>query len=183
MRDSIISPTQEAKIDKPQQVRAGVIDFFTRLAATIGLPKSVGQIYGFLFASEQPIPFESVVSDLQISKGSASEGLKYLRRLGAVHVRTLPDDRRTFFEPETRMRRLATGLISETVVPNLEQGEKRLEILEQQLEEAESDSSDNLAQRIASLRGWHGKLTRILPSIALAAGSPPVGDDPNSADF
>jgi hypothetical protein len=51
-----------------------------------GVPKSVGQIYGLLYASPEPLSFSDIVVRLGISKGSASQGLRLLRSLGAINV-------------------------------------------------------------------------------------------------
>ena len=50
-----------------------------------GVPKSVGQIYGVLYASPSPLSFSDIVDRLEISKGSASQGLALLRSLGAIN--------------------------------------------------------------------------------------------------
>ena len=59
------------------------VAFFAEIVQLFGIPKSVGQIYGLLYASYQPLGFTSIVERLEISKGSASQGLHLLRTLGA----------------------------------------------------------------------------------------------------
>lgn len=61
-----------------------LITIFTDLSAALGLPRSLGQIYGLAFASLEPICFDDVVSKLHLSKGSASQGIRVLRELGAL---------------------------------------------------------------------------------------------------
>jgi hypothetical protein len=51
-----------------------------------GVPRSVGQIYGLLYSSREPLSFSDIVKRLGISKGSASQGLQLLRSLGAVNI-------------------------------------------------------------------------------------------------
>jgi hypothetical protein len=52
----------------------------------LGIPKSIGQIYGVLYASATPLSFSDIVGRLEISKGSVSQGLQLLRSLGAINV-------------------------------------------------------------------------------------------------
>ena len=66
--------------------RIAMIDLFVGGALVIGLPKSVGQIYGYLYSAVEPTTMDQVITELGISKGSASQGLKFLRQLGAVKV-------------------------------------------------------------------------------------------------
>ena len=61
-----------------------IISFFQDGAKILGLPKSVGEIYGLLFASPKPLTMLDLIDQLGISKGSASQGLRMLRALGAV---------------------------------------------------------------------------------------------------
>lgn len=51
-----------------------------------GVPKSVGQIFGLLYASPEPLVFSDIVVRLEISKGSTSQGLQLLPSLGAINV-------------------------------------------------------------------------------------------------
>lgn len=53
-------------------------------ATAFSLPKSVGAMFGLTFASPQPLALDDYVARLEISKGSASQGLKFLQRMGAV---------------------------------------------------------------------------------------------------
>lgn len=62
------------------------ISFFAETVQIFGVPKSVGQIYGLLYASPEPLSFSDIVVQLEISKGSASQGLQLLRSLGAIRV-------------------------------------------------------------------------------------------------
>ena len=65
-------------------------EMFAELVQIFGVPKSVGQIYGVLYATPEPLSFSDIVEQLNISKGSASQGLQLLRSLGAVrHVEQL----------------------------------------------------------------------------------------------
>ena len=61
-----------------------VIDLFINAAISFGLPKSYGQIYGLLFCRDESLAMDEVMQLLKISKGSASQGLRALRQLGAV---------------------------------------------------------------------------------------------------
>lgn len=80
-------------------VEEELIAIFADLSVALGLPRSLGQIYGLAFASPQPICFDDVVSRLGLSKGSASQGIRVLRALGALRAApsagSAPSDRQT----------------------------------------------------------------------------------------
>lgn len=63
---------------------AEIVAVFADLVVLLGLPKSMGEIYGFIFASAEPPTFADIEQKLDLSKGSVSQGLRALRELGAI---------------------------------------------------------------------------------------------------
>ena len=91
------SVTQEAESNKAivlDKWESAVIDLFLNAANSFGLPKSYGQIYGLLFCRDEPLAMDEVMDLLHISKGSASQGLRALRQLGAISSSYAPRDRK-----------------------------------------------------------------------------------------
>lgn len=142
-----------------------IITTFVQVAETLSLPRSVGEIYGLLFCSRQPLCFDDIVQRLQISVGSTSQGLKFLRHLGAVQVQYQPRDRRDFFVAETALRSLASGLLQQKVEPHLTSGGQRLKVMERLLPEVGAQEAAHYKERISILRKWHGKAATVLPLI------------------
>lgn len=142
-----------------------IIETFVHAAQLIGIPKSVGQIYGLLFCRDEPLPMDYIMTTLGISKGSASMGLKTLRQIGAVKIVFIVGDRRDHYSAELRLRKLVSGFISDQVQPHLDSGEERLAHLESLLEELPEDRRQVAGQRLNSLRSWHNKTTTILPIV------------------
>ena len=106
-----------------------VIDLFLNASNSFGLPKSYGQIYGLLFCRDQPLAMDEVVEILKISKGSASQGLRALRQLGAVSSVFSSGQRKERFVAEIRLRELVSGFLREQADPHLEKGIARLELV------------------------------------------------------
>ena len=82
------------KLDKWEEA---VIDLFLNAANSFGLPKSYGQIYGLLFCRDLSLSMDEIMELLQISKGSASQGLRALRQLGAITTVFASGDRKGAF--------------------------------------------------------------------------------------
>ncbi|MEQ1842206.1 MAG: transcriptional regulator, partial [Verrucomicrobiales bacterium] len=81
----MVSPKQDPpSAEGLNSVEAEFVAFFVQMATALSLPRSVGEIFGYLFAADEPKPFDEVVSRLGISKGSASQGLKFLLGMGAI---------------------------------------------------------------------------------------------------
>jgi DNA-binding transcriptional regulator GbsR (MarR family) len=140
-----------------------VIDLFVQAARILGQPKSVGEIYGLLYISEKPLPMDAIIEKLQMSKGSASQGLKFLRNMRAVKLVYEVGDRRDHYLAEASLRALASGFISEEVEPHLESGKSRLERMEQLLQESEGPNGKFHAERVKRLGNWHKRSRQLLP--------------------
>jgi DNA-binding transcriptional regulator GbsR (MarR family) len=106
---------------------------------------------------------DEVILRLGLSKGSASQGLRFLRSSQAVRVVYRAGDRRDFYEPEMGLRNLAAGLLKEKIAPRLAEGAQKLA----QLEEVLSRESPSLRKvhenRISRIRSWQRKGQRIIP--------------------
>lgn len=97
-----------------------MISIFVQMTQVLGLPRSLGEIYGLLFASPRPLAFQEIGERLNLSKGSVSQGLRFLRTIGAIKPVVIPGDRREYFEPEVELRALVGGFLRERLNPQLE---------------------------------------------------------------
>ena len=148
-----------------------VIDLFLNAANSFGLPKSYGQIYGLLFCRDQSLAMDEVMKLLQISKGSASQGLRALRQLGAVSLVFEPGDRKERFVAEIRLRKLVGGFLREQADPHLEKGVARLKQIEGLLGKVDGKDSRNRGiLRHEILSGWHRQMSRLLPWVKMIVG-------------
>ena len=168
---SVADPTTIKPLDTLDDWEVAVIDLFLNAANSFGLPKSYGQIYGLLFCRDQALSMDEVMDLLQISKGSASQGLRALRQLGAVSSTFAPGDRKERFVAEIRLRKLVSGFLREQADPHLEKGMSRLKQIEELLEGAGSkDSQIRGTRRHEILSGWHRQMSRLLPWVKMIVG-------------
>ncbi|MGE4490043.1 MAG: GbsR/MarR family transcriptional regulator [Kiritimatiellales bacterium] len=140
-----------------------VIDVFVRVAGVLSLPRSVGELYGILFISPDPMCIDDLMRKLKISKGSTSQGLKILRSFGAVSTVYIPGDRRDFFEAEAQLRKVAGGFVNEQIRPYLENGKERIARLEKLAKN--SENTEFFQERIARLKGWQKHANTLLPFV------------------
>ena len=163
-------PPKADRAGDPADFQSECVKLFAEVIYTLGLPRSIGQIYGLLYASPAPLSFSDIVERLEISKGSASQGLQLLRSLGAIKLAdakrqalsgkraanstdaklyassfTLNADdanasRRVAYEPELGLRRLLGGIIRGRIEPLVGQGRARMKNL-RELAEAAADGA------------------------------------------
>ncbi len=146
----------------------GVIEVFVSAADLLGFPRSLGEIYGLAYISTQPVHLSEVCARLQMSKGSASQGLRTLRDLGALKPVYKPGDRREFFEPEVKIRVLLHRLLGERMRPHLEGSAGTVAKLKAQAQVAGDLSAEEQAfraERVALLGAWQKRLSTVLPVV------------------
>ncbi len=164
-----------------------MIDSFVRAASLIGLPRSIGEIYGCLYCSPEPLSFDDIAERLEISRGSVSGGLKTLRQLGAIKIHYVPGSRKDYYEPELSMERLVRGFIKDQFTPHLESSAERLDAVEAELaNEPDPARRAHGLQRLNTLRSWRRRAERLLPlALAVLAGGRALlsRDDPAPADI
>ena len=96
----------------------------------LGLPRSVGEIYGVLYFAESPLSIDEISSRLKISMGSTSQGLKTLRSLKAIRTSYVQGDRKDYYIAETEFRRLFSNFIKEDILPHLDSATDRISSME-----------------------------------------------------
>ncbi|MDB4785498.1 ArsR family transcriptional regulator [Akkermansiaceae bacterium] len=152
----------KGKLAETDTARQEMSAYFCQLADSFGLPRSVALIYGALFLAENPLPVSEIIEESGLSKGSVSGGLRFLERMGFIHLVFESSDRRTFYRPELSMRRLAAGLIEENFTPALKRGETLLDEIAKN-----SELSDHLKTRLASLQSWNETALGLFPALSL----------------
>lgn len=146
------------------EVELMAISYFCDGVRVLGLPPSVGEIYGLLFVSSDPLSQQDLVDKLGISKGSASQGLGLLRALGALNEEKAEDARRTYFTANLNLKRLVGGFIRGQIRPHLRSGEAKLDQL-QTIAENERDETrrEFLQERFNKLERWSQRGQKVLP--------------------
>jgi len=150
-----------------------VVEFFVDGVRVLGLPPSVGQIYGLLFISRTPLSLDDFVRLLRISKGSASQGLRMLKGLGAV--READDhngaERRVYYEPAVELKRLVGGFIREQIRPHLDSGKSKITRLYEGADQIDDVSQRQfLTERIERIDHWMRSSSRVLPVVQKLLG-------------
>ena len=146
--------------DRDAALRAEVTQFFVNLANALGLPKSVGEIFGALYCSRHPLSFNDLIERSGTSKASVSQGLRTLKKINAISAVNVANDRRTYYRAELHIRDLLEGFLRETVEPQLRRGASHIA----QLQNLPTEDAF-LKQRIDGLREWNRTTAKLLLSL------------------
>ncbi len=148
-----------------------VVALFVRMADVLNLPRSVGEIYGILFISSEPLCLDDCRMRLNISKGSTSQGLKILRSFGAIRTVYIPGDRKDYYVAETSLRKITSGFASEQIQPHVTSGKDRIEHIRELLEARNEEEQAALRDKIDLLENWQRRAGKTLPLILKLIGT------------
>jgi DNA-binding transcriptional regulator GbsR (MarR family) len=171
--DILEVPLPRMRIVPPAATRAPanaselVSAHFSRCADTIGLPRSLAQLYATLFLSEEPLSLEEIVVRSGLSKALASTGLRDLERFHGVERVMVANDRRSLYQGQLSLRRLLSAFVAESVAPGLKDGARLLDDAMALLEDG--SHSDHFKSPLNSLVDWHDQASETLPMLAVVA--------------
>ena len=97
-----------------QAVQQSMLDGLGQLASYFGFSKVMGQLYGALMLSAEPLSLDDLVELLDISKASVSMNLRTLEHLGMVRQVWVKGrgDRRKFYEAETDFWQIISNILA-----------------------------------------------------------------------
>ena len=152
-------PSRTAQASSPED---SILHLCVKLCAILGLPKSVGLIYGAVFVSPRPIEAGDICKKLKISRGSVSQGLKFLRELGAIRVEGDNGNRAEHFVVEDHLRKAVETFVTKKIAPAFEE-------LGEEVVRLEKDPNLNLPaelrEKLETIRRWHSHGQLLLPLV------------------
>lgn len=128
------------------------------LTDSLGIPRSLAQIYGLLFTSAQPLDAQACADLLQISRSSAGQGLKTLKDLGAIRPTFALGNRSEHYAIEPDLGVLLKSVLEGRLIPAFQKffdGVEALSALPQ------DQMTPFLKDRIGKLHRWEKKLETI----------------------
>ena len=148
-----------------------VIELFVNASKALGLPKSVGEIYGLVFASEEPLSMDEIMKKLGLSLGSTSQGLKLLRSFGAVKTVYSPGVRKDHYVAELDFRKIITQYLSDVLLPQFADSKNQLDELVQIIDSRQDELKSISVERIKVLSKVSKRINLILPAVSKILGA------------
>jgi len=139
------------------------IEMFINFLRLLGWPKSVGEIYGLLFVSSEPLAMDEIMASTGMSLGAASQGLKLLREFGAVRTVYMPGERKDHYIASGELSRFATSYIEEELLPRMRTAQERIKRMEHMMQSMPETDRQLPAERIDRLKYWLGKGQKVVP--------------------
>jgi DNA-binding transcriptional regulator GbsR (MarR family) len=152
------------------ELEAEVIGLFVQMSRALGQPRSLAELYGLLFISGKPLAMDDLIERLGVAKGTASQGLKFLRNIGAIKMVYVAGSRRVHYEAVAELRNLVSRFLRDQIVPHLDSGLDRIEHIAGLAKQLPAEEQVRVSQRITLLRSWGKKGRGFLPVIAKIVG-------------
>jgi DNA-binding transcriptional regulator GbsR (MarR family) len=112
-------------------VNDSMLEGLGKLAEYFGYNKVMGQLYGALLMSPEPMSLDDLGEFLQKSKANVSMNMRTLEHMGVVREVWIRGNRRKFYEAETDFWKIAINVLSSRELRDLEQA---LQVLQQNTE-------------------------------------------------
>ncbi len=161
-------PTKDVGVTL-SRTRLEFVETVGRICQQLGLPRSIGQIYGLLYLSPTSLSLDGIVEQLSISKASASTGTRQLASWQAIRQVWVPGDRRDYFEAVGDLRELLESIYYNYFKTKLEKGGRKLEALlatleaERQEGTVNSEDYDFCKKRLSNISRVDARLRTLLP--------------------
>ena len=152
---------KRATFDPLSPYESELADFFVRMAGIIGVSPSVAEIYALLYASPKALSFDEIQGRLGISKGSVSQGLKFLRGHEMILSTKDKGSRREKWQPTPSLAASIVTLLRNQVVPALEFSAPSLERVLNQAETVHA--SPEVLERLRKLKHWNSRALELFP--------------------
>ena len=151
---------------EPDEFQRECMEIFQRAAMAFSLPRALGQLYGLLYATPEPLNLDQMIERLRGSRGGTFRHLRMLRDLGAVTGGIFkPNQRSEYFQAERNLRKLATAFIHTQIEPHLRNGDEHLERLRSKIAADGTPPAEFQRARYDQMARWHRFGADLLPLI------------------
>ncbi len=93
---------------------------FGEMGSRWGFNRTVGQMYGLLLLSEQPLCADEIAATLGVSRGNVSMGLKELQAWRLLREHRITGDRKEYFSPAGPILELAQRVLEQRMQREVE---------------------------------------------------------------
>ena len=166
-------------------VHDSMLEGLGQLAAYFGFSKVMGQLYGTLLMSSEPLSLDDMMERLQISKAGVSTNMRTLEVLGMVRQAWVRggNGRRKYYEAETDFWQIITNILSsremrdlERAVFVMEENKKRLDEALHHMDSADKETAEVYLERIAQMQGLFKFAQLMITTVLSQAGEVDFSD-------
>lgn len=166
-------------------VHDSMVDGLSQLANYFGFSKVMGQLYGALLLSREPLSLDDLMERLSISKANVSMNMRTLEHMGMVRQVWLRgrSGRRKYYEAETNFLQIITNIISaremrdvERAISVMEENAQRLSASRPTMTAEEKHQADLYLARIEQMEAMFKLAQLVIGGILAQVGALDLSD-------
>ncbi len=173
-----------------QTVSTNLLEGLGQLASYFGFNKVMGQLYGALLLSPDPLSLDDLMERLGISKASVSTHMRTLERMGIAREVWVKDDRRKYYRAEGDFWRIVSNVLASRELRDvnralsvLEEDARQLQSAVPQMAEADRKLAEFYIERIDQLQDFFRLAQMLLLSLIQHAQEHPDVSDITRIDL
>ena len=138
---------------------------------SLGMGRVLGQIFAYLYFSQDPISLADMQDTLGISKGSASMGVRQLEKWGAVKKVWVKGDRKDYYIANDWFGRILKNAVMDTLSEKMESYASSLGSAEKSLDDlADGNGREKfIRDRLKHLGDFHDRVRGLVKNPLLQA--------------
>ncbi|OVE74990.1 hypothetical protein BVX97_06010 [bacterium E08(2017)] len=153
-----------------QEIVNRMIEAAGHATQSLGVGRSLGQIFAFLYFSPEPRTLNDLTSELGISKGSASMGVRQLEQWAALEKIWVKGDRKDYYQANDDFGKIIKNAMLDMAGKRINDYSTLLDEVEQELETDTSSldtDSEFISRRIAKMRDFQSRVQGIWSGVML----------------
>ncbi len=136
-------------------IKESFIEGMGRISKFWGFSRLMGQLYGLLYLSSEPMTLDQVAEGLMVSKGSVSINARALMRWGMVEKIWVKADRKDYYQAKTDFMEIVTRILQEREKREFDSALKTVsECLAKTGSLRPSEEAKFLEQRLQNMQGF-----------------------------
>ncbi len=184
VRTGMGEPTHRPPLNETfQAVNASIIEGLGQLAGYFGFSKVMGQLFGVLMLSPEPLSLDDLMERLGISKASVSTTMRTLEHMGIAREVWVRDDRRKYYRAESDFWQILTNILRSRELRDvnqalhvLDESAERLQASIAQMDPEDRQLAGYYLDRLSQLQEFFHLAQMLLMSlIERAQGQPDEG--------
>lgn len=150
--------------DNSDPIRERFIHQVGEFASSMGLNRSVGQLYALLYMSREPMCLDDLAGAGDMSKANASINMRELERWNAVRRVWVRGDRKDYYEANRDLPQIVISRLQDGLGRRLRGLEDVVAEATERVEQMEGDADDKrfYRERLADVDKLQGSLRRLL---------------------
>src|SRR5262249_17092959 len=143
------------------------------VAEMVSFNRSLGQLYGLLYVSSEPMSLDDIAATCKMSKGNASIHLRILEDWNAVHRSSQPGTRKDYYTANVDIKSIIYQRFQEGLSKRLNLVRKRMAALKADpalAEHLKHPRNAHWNERMAKAESVMGKIEKALPMLKHLVG-------------